>query len=159
MELGYRKPSDRRRRGLVPHQFLDGARMAVDDEAKIPKIIERRKNIERHGTDNRKISIARKVGQFDRVNGNPFDDSWTSDQYERNAYEDGFVMNGNQDLMANLKTMTEEQIAAIAENDYLERSRIPFDSLPEKVKENPLYISYYKNAMQNRIDEKPRKFK
>ena len=85
--------------------------------------------------------VAMNRGKDDRENAQNYNDSDWNEQVDKNSYNRGFYEFGNRYIAANIDKMSEEKIIAIAQNDA--QNGVDFKTLPEVIKNNTTYASYY----------------
>ena len=93
------------------------------------------------GTDPREHIIQ---GSDDRMNAVLYNPEKYDNFQNQNAYREGFINHGNRRIVANLKTITPEELKNIGYNDYL--SGIGLDALPDVLSKNFIYLLGYNEA-------------
>jgi len=81
-----------------------------------------------------------KEGSTDRISAIPYNDSKYNDKIKHDAYKDGFVNHGNQELLGKLAMLSEEELENIGYNDYLS-GIVDFKQLPREVRNNQHYMT------------------
>lgn len=97
-----------------------------------------------YGNDPDRSGFFRQEGMNARLSATPPDLSKCQTKQDINCYNAGFLENGNRAIHGRIEKLTEEQLYAIAQNDY--NSGLTLDKIPDVIKNNSAYTQGYMMA-------------
>ena len=140
------KPSDQRT-GVVGRRYSHKisaeikANKAAAQKSAEEAILRAEARVKEIGTEPREYIMQ---GSDDRMNAVLYNPEKYDNVQNQSAYSKGFLEHGGRRIVANLKTITPEELMNIGYNDY--SSGIGLDALPDVLSKNFIYLLGYNEA-------------